>query len=133
VTVDVGAGGHITGSVPCPELTTCGPVRFPFGQSVTLHAVLDGTNQVGWDGACNNSSSTTCSFNVGTQPGSVTLVQVTFLIVDKCPPVCGPPAVNSQSTGRTGSRGPLEPARLPDPPDPLPTGRRRRRARPDRG
>ncbi len=133
VTVDVGSGGHITGTVPCPELTTCGPVRFPFGRTVTLHAVFDNANRVGWDGACNNSTSTTCSFSVGTQPGSVTLVQVNFTIADPCPPVCGPPAVNGRNAGRAGARGPLEPARLPDPPDPLPARRRRRRARPGRG
>jgi hypothetical protein len=126
-----GGGGHVAGDVPCGENSDCGPIRFPFGRTIRLQAVLTDANTVGWDGGCTGSGKT-CTFNVGTTPGAITLVTAHFAIADPCPPVCGPPAVNGQSAGRTGSRGPLEPARLPEPPDPFPT-RRRRRARPGRG
>jgi predicted outer membrane repeat protein len=127
-----GGGGSVAGDVSCGENSTCGPVRFPFGRTVNLRAVLTDANTVNWSGSCNNSGKT-CSFNVGTTPGASHSVTVSFFIADPCPPVCGPPAVNSQNVGRAGSRGPLEPARLPDPPDPIPTRRRCRRARPGRG
>jgi hypothetical protein len=77
VTVDVSAGGHVTGDINCPASTTCGPIPFPFNRTIRLRAVPDGNNLIGWDGNCVGSG-TTCQFNTGTAPGAGNLVLVNF-------------------------------------------------------